>query len=296
MKTVVIGGGPSGMIAAYFRAAGGDETTLIERNEKLGKKLYITGKGRCNVTNSCTAEEFLSGVVTNPKFLAGAIRRFTPEDFKEFIERKTPLKVERGNRVFPESDKASDITKCLESYMREAGVSVRLSERVVKIEISNGKVAGVVTDKGRIPCDEAIVCTGGVSYPSTGSTGDGYAFARAAGHTVVSPKAALVGIDLAGDKYKSLQGVSLKNIRITAFSGDKKVFEDFGEMAFTYFGISGPVVLSASSYLNKCDLKGVKIFVDLKPALSEETLDARVLRDFEKYKNKRVKNSLDDLL
>lgn len=296
MTTIVIGGGPAGLISAYFRAVRGEDVYLIEKNEKPGKKLYITGKGRCNVTNDCDVDEFLSNVVTNAKFLNGAIRRFPPEKFMEFLSGKTKLKTERGNRVFPLSDKASDVTKCLCAYAEEAGAEIKLNEKVLSINASDGKIVSVVTDKAIYPCDNVIVCTGGLSYPSTGSTGDGYAFAKSFGHTIISPVAALSGVNLKGDFYKNLQGLSLKNVAISVINGKKKVYSDFGEMLFTHFGVSGPTIISASSFINRLNLRDVYISLDLKPALTEEQLDARVLRDFEKYKNKAIKNSLDDLL
>lgn len=296
MTTIVIGGGPAGLISAYFRAVRGEDVYLIEKNEKPGKKLYITGKGRCNVTNDCDVDEFLSNVVTNAKFLNGAIRRFPPEKFMEFLSGKTKLKTERGNRVFPLSDKASDVTKCLCAYAEEAGAEIKLNEKVLSINASDGKIVSVVTDKATYPCDNVIACTGGLSYPSTGSTGDGYAFAKSFGHTIISPVAALSGVNLKGDFYKNLQGLSLKNVAISVINGKKKVYSDFGEMLFTHFGVSGPTIISASSFINRLNLRDVYISLDLKPALTEEQLDARVLRDFEKYKNKAIKNSLDDLL
>ena len=296
MTTIVIGGGPAGLISAYFRAVRGEDVYLIEKNEKPGKKLYITGKGRCNVTNDCDVDEFLSNVVTNAKFLNGAIRRFPPEKFMEFLSGKIKLKTERGNRVFPLSDKASDVTKCLCAYAEEAGAEIKLNEKVLSINAADGKIVSVVTDKATYPCDNVIVCTGGLSYPSTGSTGDGYAFAKSFGHTIISPVAALSGVNLKGDFYKNLQGLSLKNVAISVINGKKKIYSDFGEMLFTHFGVSGPTIISASSFINRLNLRDVYISLDLKPALTEEQLDARVLRDFEKYKNKVIKNSLDDLL
>lgn len=296
MKTVVIGGGPAGLISAYFRANRGEDVLLIEKNEKLGKKLYITGKGRCNVTNDCDEEEFLSNVVSNPRFLNGAIRRFPSEKFMEFLEEKVRLKTERGNRVFPLSDKASDITGCLESYARGAGAKIRLNEKVLSVNARDGEIYSVTTDKEEIVCDNVIVCTGGISYPSTGSDGDGYRFAEKLGHTIIKPVPALSGLNLKGDFYKNLQGVTLKNVALTVYNGEKKVYSDFGEVLFTHFGISGPTVISASSYINRLDLSNVSVSIDLKPALSFEQLDLRVLRDFGKYKNKALKNSLDDLL
>ena len=296
MKTVVIGGGPAGLISAYFNALSGNETVLIEKNEKLGKKLYISGKGRCNVTNDCTEEEFLENVVSNPKFLMGAIYRFSPEKFMEFLEKKVPLKTERGNRVYPLSDKASDITKCLENYLREVGVKIKLGEKVLSVNQKDGQICSVTTEFEQIECEKVIVCTGGISYPATGSTGDGFNFAKSLGHSIVEPKSALCGINLKGDFYKALQGISLKNVRLTVYRGQKEIYSDFGEMLFTHFGMSGPIVLSASSYINRCNLSDVTLKLDLKPALTFEQLDARVLRDFDKYKNKQLKNSLDDLL
>lgn len=294
--TIVVGGGAAGLISAYFSAKNGDKVVLIEKNEKLGKKLYITGKGRCNVTNDCDEREFLENVVTNPKFLTSAVYKFPPSEFYKFLNEKVPLKIERGNRVFPLSEKASDITACLEKYCKQAGVEIKLNERVLKITATNGKITGVTTDKSEYKANRVIVCTGGLSYPSTGSTGDGYKFAADLGIAVVPPVAALCGFNLKGEDFKPLQGISLKNVSFTAEFNGKVVYTAFGEALFTHFGISGPIVISASSYLNRKDLKGVVFTLDLKPALTEEQLDARILRDFEKFKGRAVKNSLDDLL
>lgn len=294
--TIVVGGGAAGLISAYFSAKNGDKVVLIEKNEKLGKKLYITGKGRCNVTNDCDEREFLENVVTNPKFLTSAVYKFPPSEFYKFLNEKVPLKIERGNRVFPLSDKASDITACLEKYCKQAGVEIKLNEKVLKITAANGKITGVTTDKSEYKANRVIVCTGGLSYPSTGSTGDGYKFAADLGIAVVPPVAALCGFNLKGDDFKPLQGISLKNVSFTAEFNGKVVYTAFGEALFTHFGISGPIVISASSYLNRKDLKSVVFTFDLKPALTEEQLDARILRDFEKFKGRAVKNSLDDLL
>ena len=294
--TIVVGGGAAGLISAYFSAKNGDKVVLIEKNEKLGKKLYITGKGRCNVTNDCDEREFLENVATNPKFLTSAIYKFPPSEFYKFLNEKVPLKIERGNRVFPLSDKASDITACLEKYCKQAGVEIKLNEKVLKINATDGKITGVTTDKSEYKANRVIVCTGGLSYPSTGSTGDGYKFAADLGIAVVPPVAALCGFNLRGDDFKPLQGISLKNVSFTAEFNGKVVYTAFGEALFTHFGISGPIVISASSYLNRKDLKSVVFTLDLKPALTEEQLDARILRDFEKYKGRAVKNSLDDLL
>lgn len=294
--TIVVGGGAAGLISAYFSAKNGDKVVLIEKNEKLGKKLYITGKGRCNVTNDCDEREFLENVVTNPKFLTSAVYKFPPSEFYKFLNEKVPLKIERGNRVFPLSDKASDITACLEKYCKQAGVEIKLNEKVLKITATNGKITGVTTDKSEYKANRVIVCTGGLSYPSTGSTGDGYKFAADLGIAVVPPVAALCGFNLKGEDFKPLQGISLKNVNFTAEFNGKVVYTAFGEALFTHFGISGPIVISASSYLNRKDLKSVVFTLDLKPALTEEQLDARILRDFEKFKGRAVKNSLDDLL
>ena len=294
--TIVVGGGAAGLISAYFSAKNGDKVVLIEKNEKLGKKLYITGKGRCNVTNDCDEREFLENVVTNPKFLTSAVYKFPPSEFYKFLNEKVPLKIERGNRVFPLSDKASDITACLEKYCKQAGVETKLNEKVLKINATNGKITGVTTDKSEYKANRVIVCTGGLSYPSTGSTGDGYKFAADLGIAVVPPVAALCGFNLKGEDFKPLQGISLKNVSFTAEFNGKVVYTAFGEALFTHFGISGPIVISASSYLNRKDLKNVVFTLDLKPALTEEQLDARILRDFEKFKGRAVKNSLDDLL
>lgn len=294
--TIVVGGGAAGLISAYFSAKNGDKVVLIEKNEKLGKKLYITGKGRCNVTNDCDEREFLENVVTNPKFLTSAVYKFPPSEFYKFLNEKVPLKIERGNRVFPLSDKASDITACLEKYCKQAGVEIKLNEKVLKITAANGKITGVTTDKSEYKANRVIVCTGGLSYPSTGSTGDGYKFAADLGIAVVPPVAALCGFNLKGEDFKPLQGISLKNVSFTAEFNGKVVYTAFGEALFTHFGISGPIVISASSYLNRKDLKSVVFTLDLKPALTEEQLDARILRDFEKFKGRAVKNSLDDLL
>lgn len=294
--TIVVGGGAAGLISAYFSAKNGDKVVLIEKNEKLGKKLYITGKGRCNVTNDCDEREFLENVVTNPKFLTSAVYKFPPSEFYKFLNEKVPLKIERGNRVFPLSDKASDITACLEKYCKQAGVEIKLNEKVLKITAANGKITDVTTDKSEYKANRVIVCTGGLSYPSTGSTGDGYKFAADLGIAVVPPVAALCGFNLKGEDFKPLQGISLKNVSFTAEFNGKVVYTAFGEALFTHFGISGPIVISASSYLNRKDLKSVVFTLDLKPALNEEQLDARILRDFEKYKGRAVKNSLDDLL
>lgn len=278
------------MIAAIFAAKNGNDVLLLEKNEKLGKKIYITGKGRCNLTNDVSAREFFDFVVNNPKFLYGAINAFPPQAVKDFFEENgLRLKTERGNRVFPASDKASDVTKTLEKVMRETGVSVRLDTEVKAIITKDGKVTAVKTDKGTERCDSVVVCTGGMSYPLTGSTGDGYVFAKAAGHTIVKPRASLVGIELKDNDIYDLQGLSLKNVSIKAVSDGKTVYEDFGEMLFTHYGISGPIVLSCSCLLNELDLKKAKLVLDLKPALDEKTLDNRLIREIDSAKGKEIK-------
>ena len=296
-KVIVIGGGPAGMMCAISRATDGDDVILIEKNEKLGKKLYITGKGRCNVTNDCDNEEFLSNVVTNPKFLFGAINAFSAEDTLEFLKNNgLQVKTERGNRVFPLSDKSSDVIKCFSKALQNAGVDVHLLEESRSLMVENGEIKGVITDKSKYFADKVVVCTGGISYSSTGSTGDGYKFAENAGHNVIPPKPALVGVNIKGDMCARLSGVTLKNVRLTAYVGEKEVYSGFGEMLFTHFGISGPIVLSASSVINKYNINDVKLILDLKPALTDEVLEERILRDFNEYKNKALKNSLDKLL
>ncbi len=294
--TVIIGGGAAGMISAVFAAGKGNKAILIEKNEKLGKKIYITGKGRCNLTNDCTEEEFISNVVSNPKFLLSAVKSFPPQKTCDFFESNgLKLKTERGNRVFPFSDKASDVTKTLADAMRERGVDVCLEETVKKIVCRDGKVSCVMTDKREICCDSVIICTGGVSYPSTGSTGDGYLFAASCGHAIVPPRAALSGIETV-ENYKELQGLSLKNVRISVLDGKKEIFSEIGEMLFTHYGVSGPLILSVSSLINRRDQRNIRLFLDLKPGLSEDQLRNRILRDFAELKGKKVYHSLVKLL
>lgn len=321
MKVVVIGGGAAGMACAYFSARNGSDVVLFEKNEKLGKKVYITGKGRCNVTNDSDFDEFMQNVVTNPRFMIGAVRAFSPQDTMSMLEELgLNLKVERGNRVFPYSDKSSDVIKAFERGLKAQGVEIRLNTRVSAIKITDGEVRGVyvcdsdnssrggfggvsVDDRSAdgkefIECDRVVVCTGGVSYPTTGSTGDGYAFAKSAGHTVEKARACLCGLYLKGD-FTALAGLSLKNIGYSVYTQGKKIYDDFGELLFTHKGISGPVVLSSSSYISSMIAQGKNGFtvsIDLKPALDDKTLDKRVLKDFGIYKNKTLKNSLVDLM
>ena len=296
-KIAVVGAGAAGLMAAYAAAANGHLVTLFEKNEKSGKKIYITGKGRCNVTHDCTPSEFLQNVVNNPKFLTGAVYGFSPERCVEFFEDGgVRLKLERGGRYFPVSDKASDITKCLENYCKNAGVTFKFHEAVTKLVISDATVTGLTTSKHNYNFDGVIVCTGGLSYPSTGSTGDGYEFATEAGHSVTPLVQGLCGLNLKGSYYKEMQGLTLKNVNLSVKYDGKLIKEFFGEMLFTHFGISGPTVLSASSLINRLDLNKVILSIDFKPALSEEQLDKRILRDFDEYKNKSIANCLKELL
>ncbi len=296
-KVAVIGGGAAGLMAAYSAAINGNAVTLFEKNEKCGKKIYITGKGRCNVTHDCQPEEFLENVVSNPKFLTGVIYAFPPSKCVNFFENGgLKLKLERGGRYFPVSDKASDVTKCLENYCKNAGVNFKFCETVEEIKVLHSTMFDIITSKGHYSFDIVIVSTGGISYPTTGSTGDGYNFAKSVGHKVIDLRPGLCGINLKGDFFKNLQGLSLKNIKLSVFSGAKIVKTFFGEMLFTHYGVSGPVVLSSSSLINKTDLKNVKLSIDFKPALSDEQLDKRLLRDFENLKNKSLYNCLKELL
>ena len=298
MKNVaVIGAGASGLISAYFCALNGNKVTVFEKNEKSGKKIYITGKGRCNVTHDCTPDEFLENVVSNPKFLTGAIYSFSPLNCVKFFEDGgLKLKLERGGRYFPVSDKASDVTRCLENYCKNVGVCFKFSEKVEKLTVLHSTMSGIITTKGQYSFDNVIVCTGGISYPATGSTGDGYKFAECTGHKIKPVKQGLCGLNIKGDFYRSLQGLSLKNVNLTVFNGQKVIKQFFGEMLFTHFGVSGPIILSASSLINRLDLNNIRLSVDLKPALTLEQLDKRLLRDFEEYKNKSISNCLKELL
>ena len=294
-KIAVIGGGASGLMAAGEAAQLGADVTLFEKNEKLGKKLIITGKGRCNVTNLCDINGFMQNVATNGKFLYSAINYFTPQDCMDFFESLgVKLEVERGNRVFPVSDKSFDIIDALKKFAKINGVKIKFN-KANKIIIENDSVTGIDADD-KYSFDRVIICTGGLSYKSTGSDGDGYRFAREAGHNITELKASLVPLETQEKFCSDLMGLSLKNIKLVIYENKNKIFEDFGEMLFTHFGVSGPLVLSASSHIRKIGEKEYKIALDLKPALSPEQLDRRVLSDFEKYKNKDFKNCLDDLL
>jgi predicted Rossmann fold flavoprotein len=297
-KVAVIGGGPAGMMAAISAAQNGACVTLFEKNDRLGKKLRITGKGRCNVTNDCDTNEFLLNVPTNPRFLYTALSRFSTEDTKSFFEELgVPLKVERGKRVFPVSDKADDIVDALRRACVKSGVKI-VYDRACELISENGRIVGCRTESDELSADAVIICTGGRSYPGTGSDGDGYKLAEAVGHTVVPLKPSLVPITAAGKLCPSLQGLSLKNVsmKIVRKDNGKTVYEDFGEMMFTHFGITGPMVLSASAHIPDIAPNKYEAHINLKPALDEKTLDARVVSDFSKYANKDFMNSLGDLL
>lgn len=288
MRVCVIGGGAAGAVAAIFLARGGADVVLLEKNEKIGKKLFITGKGRCNVTNDCDMQEFSQSIVHGVKFLRSSLYGFTPRDAMTFFEDLgVKLVVERGNRVFPLSQKSSDVIKALEWGLKTSGVSVMLQREVDNVRKTTDGFC-VRTQCGDVICGNVVVATGGVSYPSTGSTGDGYKFAKEFGLNVVGPKQALVGLFLA-QSVSSLEGISLKNVELTAYAENgKSIASEFGEMLFTRRGISGPIVLTISSYVNRKNK--VKLSLDLKPALDENTLDRRILRDFEERKNQDIKN------
>lgn len=287
------------MAAAIGAAQSGHSVAVYEKNEKLGKKVYITGKGRCNVTNACDTEDLFANMVTNGKFLYSAIYGFTNFDIMELLESAgCKLKTERGNRVFPVSDKSSDVIFALERVMKSLHVEIHLNEPVKDLICEDGRCKGILLENSgkRVMADAVIVATGGISYPATGSTGDGYRFAREAGHTVTSLSPALVPFLCAEEDVRSLQGLSLKNIEVTVYDEKKVLWKEFGEMLFTHFGVSGPVVLSASSYAAKrIKFHPLRMDIDLKPALSREQLDARILRDFDEVKNKQFKNSLTKL-
>lgn len=295
-NVIVIGGGASGLMAAYAAAQNGNRVTLIEKNEKLGKKIYITGKGRCNLTNDCAPADFLDNVVRGRKFLTGVTYAFPSEKTMQFFEeRGLPLKIERGNRVFPVSDKASDVTKTLEIACKNAGVSIKLNEEVLKIEVLQSTMRGITTNKAHYECDCAIVATGGLSYPSTGSTGDGYNFAKQAGHSITPPVPSLVGLELS-EPVSSAQGITLKNVTLFAKFNGKVIFSELGELLFTHFGISGPLVLSLSAKINRMPLDKIELFLDFKPALDRGKLENRLLRDFSERKNEQIKSVMRGLL
>lgn len=297
-KVLIIGGGAAGMMAAVFAARQGSEVHIFEKNEKLGKKLFITGKGRCNFTNAADAEVFFASVVSNPKFMYSGFYSFTNEQVIRFFEDLgVKTKVERGERAFPASDHSSDIIQALKSEMERLGVHVHLQTEVVEVCTKDERFSALCMKNGEsIEGDACIVATGGLSYPSTGSTGDGYRFARACGHTVTELLPALVPLEVKEWYAKELQGLSLKNISIQVTDGKKKLYEEFGEMLFTHYGVSGPVILSASSMVGKAlKKKELTLHIDLKPALSYEKLDQRILREFEANHNRQFKNVISGL-
>lgn len=304
MKTIiVIGAGAAGMIAALAAksaaGAGAVRVLLFDGNEKVGKKLFITGKGRCNVTNASDMKTVMENVVSNPKFLYSAFKCFGSADIMKILEDGgCRLKIERGNRVFPVSDHSSDVINTLYKLLKNAGVNIKLNCIIKKLLINDRKCSGVVLANGSsISADAVIVATGGISYRLTGSSGDGYKFAAAAGHKVSELYPSLVPLVLSEHDCTRLQGLSLKNVNAAVYKGSKRIYEGFGELLFTHFGVSGPLILSASSYIAGLVKNGnLRLVIDLKPALDKNVLDARILRDFEKYKNKSLKNALGDLL
>ena len=297
-KVIVIGGGAAGAVAAIFAARNGHQVELFEKNEKIGKKLFITGKGRCNVTNAGDMDVLFDAVKSNPKFLYSAFYSFTNEQAMDFFEELgVRLKVERGNRVFPESDHSSDIIHALKRELERLGVEIHFCTEVKDVLVEHEKFTGVVLKNGKkVSGDACVVATGGISYASTGSTGDGYRFAEKTGHKVTELYPSLVPMEVKEWYAKELQGLSLRNVQGTILDGKKKLYDEFGEMLFTHYGVSGPIIISASSVVGKkLQDKELTLQIDLKPALSREQLDQRVLRDFEENKNKQFKNAVDKL-
>ena len=299
-KVIVIGGGAAGMMAALFSARAGAQVTLLERNEKLGKKLYITGKGRCNLTNAAEMEQFQRNTFRNPRFLYAAFAGFDNRALMDLVEELgVPLKTERGGRVFPQSDKSSDVISALKRALERQGVEVRLNTRVRALDVREGACRGVQLEDGRtLQADAVVLATGGFSYPSTGSTGDGHAMAEVAGHAVEKPLPALAPVETVESWPGMLSGLTLKNVRLSAFVPGKKkekcIYSELGEMLFTHFGVSGPLVLTLSSLLPEY-LDGVRLSIDLKPALDEQTLDARLLRDFREMSRRQLITVMDGL-
>ncbi len=291
---IVIGGGPAGMFAAITAAKRGQKVLLLERNDRLGKKLLITGKGRCNVTNDCSGQEVLQNTPRNGKFLFSAMNAFPPEKTMVFFEENgCALKTERGNRVFPVTDKSQSVLDCLQQELRRQHITVKTG-RVRRILVKDGAVTGVETQNETYPASWVILATGGASYPATGSTGDGYTMAETLGHTVVAPQGSLVPLETAGNDCQDMQGLSLRNCGVKLVNAKGKVlYKDFGELLFTHFGVSGPTVLSASCHLKG---EGCRLVIDLKPALEDNKLDDRIQRDLELYKNRSMENALTDLL
>ncbi|MEG1613332.1 MAG: NAD(P)/FAD-dependent oxidoreductase [Clostridia bacterium] len=296
MNVIVIGGGASGMIAAGFAARNGNTVSLIEKNEKLGKKVYITGKGRCNVTNVCLPSEFLENVVSNPKFLMSAIHKFNSDNLIDFLEKQgLGITIERGDRAFPSSNRSSDVINTLQQFCVENNVKLHLNTEVYDV-LKLENVFYLKTNKGEFTCDKLIIATGGMSYPSTGSTGDGYKFAKKFGHNIIIPLPALCPIFVKENWVGELEGLSLKNVTATVVRGDKVIASEFGEMLFTDKSLSGPIILTLSSKITRLDKNDLKIIIDLKPALSEAQLDQRLLREFTDTTNRDFKNCLGSLL
>ena len=292
--TIIIGGGPAGMFAAITAAQQGKRVLILERNDRLGKKLLITGKGRCNVTNDCDGTEILQNIPRNGRFLYSAMTEYPPKRIIEFFEKAgCPLKTERGNRVFPVSDKSQSILETLQKEMRRLDIAVHTA-RVKEIKTDGHGVCGVETDRRSYETSSVILATGGVSYPTTGSTGDGYAMAKKLGHTIIEPQGSLVPLETAGNDCPDMQGLALRNVAVKLLNAKGKVlYKDFGELLFTHFGVSGPTVLSASCHLKG---EGCRLVIDLKPALDEGKLNDRILRDLEMYQNRAMENALTDLL
>ena len=295
MKVIIIGGGPAGMLAAIKSKKEKNQVTIIEKNKILGKKMLITGKGRCNITSGVDMSEFIKNVPSNGKFLYSSFKNFTNKDILKLLN--IPVKLERGNRYFPVSDKAKDVVDALEKEL--SGVEILTNTSATEIITKNNEAIGVKTNKGDFFADKVILATGGKSYPLTGSTGDGYEMAKKLGHTITKIKPALVPLVAKKEskiQCQQMQGLSLRNIGLKLFNNNKLIYEDFGEMLFTHYGITGPIILSASSHLVRQELNNPRIEIDLKPALTDEKLDERILRDFETEKNKEFRNSLDQLL
>lgn len=300
MNVIVIGGGPAGMLAAISASEQGNKVIILEKMNSLGKKLCITGKGRCNITSSLPIDEFIKNIPGNGRFLYSAFQNFTNQDILNLLNKQgLKTKEERGNRIFPITDRASDVLDALIAKLKKQNVKIITNTRVQDIIVENNKIKGVIANNKKYEADKVILATGGASYPTTGSNGDGYELAKKVGHTVTAIKPSLVALTAktaSQEICKKLQGLSLKNVGIKIIKDNKEIYEDFGEMLFTHFGVSGPTVLSASAHLVRTDLKNVKMIIDLKPALSEEKLEERILRDFMEEKNKEFKNSLDKLL
>ena len=297
-KVIVVGGGAAGMMACHAAAMCGHQVTLLEKNEKLGKKIYITGKGRCNLTNASDMEALFANVMSNRKFLYSAFYTFDNNQVIDLFEMNgMATKTERGNRVFPVSDHSSDVISTMAKVLKNDNVEVKLNTTVQSLIIKENKACGVIVNGKEISADNVILCTGGLSYPSTGSTGDGYEFAKKAGHRIIDCTPSLVPFNIREEWVKDMQGLSLKNSAVTIYDGKKKLYSDFGEMLFTHFGVSGPMILSASGNIKAAEFaKPLKLVIDLKPAMTEDQLDKRILRDFDENKNKQFRNSVSKLL